>query len=194
MSEFKEQARMWFDYDEVHEDSTRLFESMQEVQEGPVFLIAVGRGGWIPARILASNLEVHDIPNQTVSVQANYVNLGTEAESVTINQGLDKKSLEQLRHAVFAKKYSAWIIDTPYVAGKTVTAVRQYIASAALGITPFAGTTHWVRFTESPDAPWRTQALQPPDAYGRVFDVVEKPYVEYPWEYANLRTYRSAHE
>ncbi len=192
MGEFKETERVWFTYEDAHSDARLLFESMQQTSEGPAYLIAIGRGGWIPARILASHFDSEGIPTKSATVQANYVELGTPAEHAEINQGLDSLVINSLKNAVNKDRYTAWLIDGPYMAGVTARAAQEHVSEVTSGITPYIGVLHWVKFASCPDAPWRRNALQPPDAFGRLIDRELKPYIEYPWEYADLAAYNQA--
>lgn len=185
--EFKEVSRLWIDYDDVHEHARTLYERMQSRHLGSAVLIALGRGGWVPARILAASFDEHDIPAQTVTIAANYCKLGSPSEDVVITQSLDDIALQRVKECV-EQGFQPWLIDGPYLTGKSVEVavihLKQLFEANQMQIEPLVGVLEWVQFKSCPDAPWRVQAERVPDAYGRHFELETKPYIEYPWEYS----------
>lgn len=188
-TEFKENTRLWYSYENVHEHSSTLYKNMQIVEPGAANLIAIGRGGWIPTRIVAANFESDGIPVTCYSVGASYVRLGNPTECVELTQGLDRFTTKTLIQKTKAS-YSVWVVDGPYLAGRTVTLVKNYIQQILEkdGIDKIVrvGVLHWIQFDSCPEAPWRLQASVNPDAWGEKIHNTLKPYVEYPWEYGNI--------
>lgn len=187
--EFKESSRIWFDYHDLHQDTEQLCMAMQKIHPGPAVLIAIGRGGWMPARLLAARYAQQNLPTQAMSVQANYVNIGHPDEYVQITQGLDPIAVARLIQAVNHEGYSPWIIDGPYAVGKTAQLAQHHIAQITEGIVASIAVLHWIRFQQAPQTPWRVNATKTPDAYARKIECELKPYIEYPWEHADLEKY-----
>lgn len=184
--EFKEVSRLWFDYDAVHAHARSLYEAIQAKTLGSVVLVALGRGGWIPARILAASFEENNIPVETVSVSARYRNLGLPSEDVVMMQSLDALSLQRVKDCV-AQGYHLWLIDGPYLTGRAIAVVEAHISQIFARhriVTDInLGVLEWVGFESCPDAAWRQQASRQPDGYGVHLQLASKPYIEYPWEY-----------
>ncbi len=189
MPNFKEITRLWFGYGDIHKHTAKLYEKMQSINPGPSVLVAVGRGGWIPTRIVAASYESKNVSVSCFNVTVTYVNLGTPNEHVVLVQGLDQMAIDSLLQKA-KNGHNIWIIDGPYLVGRSALFVKNYI----LGIFKKnkvdqkvrIGILHWVQFDSCPEAPWRKQALLEPDAWGAKIHNSLKPYVEYPWEYSDI--------
>lgn len=193
VNDFKEDSRVWFSYPDVHEHARNLFESMQETTPGDAVIIAVGRGGWIPARLVAASFEKEKIPVSCYSVSASYVDLGSRSEHVTITQGLDTFACRAIVSAL-SKHSNLWVIDGPYLTGTSVAAVNEYLPTVLdptgdANLKPRIGVLEWIRFAQCAEATWRQPAVQAPDAFGFAIDVDNKPYIEYPWEYSTFDSF-----
>lgn len=193
VNDFKENSRVWFDYPDVHEHARNLFENMQETAPGEAVIIAVGRGGWIPARLVAASFEEERIPVTCYSVSAAYVDLGSSAEHVTITQGLDAFACNAIV-STLSRNNNLWVVDGPYLTGTSVAAVNEYLPAVLdptdeADIKPQIGVLEWVRFAQCPEATWRQSAVRSPDAFGLAIDVDKKPYIEYPWEYSTFASF-----
>jgi len=192
---FKEKSRYWIDYPEVHSHARSLFDSMQQKISGGAILIAVGRGGWIPTRLVGASFEEADIPFVSFSISAAYRDLGSPNEYVDIVQGLDDKSVDAIKH-LLNKGLSLWVIDGPYHTGRAVAAVQEYLTTELknmdLDLDPkiHIGVLEWMSYAPPKDCPWRLASVVKPDGFGVRIDFDEKPYVGYPWEYSKISEFR----
>lgn len=171
-------------------DAKKLSLVIQSLTPGPVVLIALARGGWIPTRVLATVFEEKKIDSNCFSLSTKYIEIGTPQEHVIISQGLDSIAIKSLKESLNTS-YNLWIIDAPYLMGNTASVARMYVRNILknndLGNTPIhIGVLHWVTFNISPKAPWRKNAVLPPDAYGRFLKRDIKPYLIYPWEHSDF--------
>lgn len=194
--EFKEESRIWIDYPDVHLHALSLFTSIQEKTPGGAILIAVGRGGWIPTRIVGASFEEANIRFASFSITSAYRKLGAPDEYVDIVQGLSDESLNAIRQ-LLREGLSLWIIDGPYHTGRAVGAVKTYLEHQLDATKTLAkihiGVLEWVRYKKAIDCPWRAQASLYPDGYGVKIQFENKPYIEYPWEYSSLAVFRNHH-
>ncbi len=188
MSDFKEQNRIFFDYDQFHQDTGLLADSIADKSPDGAVLVAVARGGWLATRLVSASLEEKGIDVACFSVGASYVDEGCPDEFVEITQGLDHRAKSKLTHAAL-KRCQLWTVDSVCNTGSAMLAVRNYLQEELLGVGVKTAAVHWSSFESNPDAPWRVPVLSP-DAYGRKITTKHKPYVEYPWEYASLGQYR----
>lgn len=192
-TEFKENNRVWIDYEKVHIDSKTLSLKIQKRTPGNIIIIAVGRGGWIPARIVSSSLEEDGIANISYSVTAAYRKLGSPEEYTEIVQGLDDKSINNIKN--LAKEGSnIWIVEGICHTGRAIETVKKYLENVLFehGMpTPhiYTSALHWTRYSSSTDSPWRMNINIEPDCFGAKVIMDNKPHVEYPWEYSSLKTY-----
>ncbi len=188
MADFKETTRLWFGYEDIHNHSSELHKSMKSISPGPSVLVAIGRGGWIPARLVSTFYELSREPVSCLSVIAAYVNLGTSGEHVVLTQGLDKIAIDSLLQKTKAG-YNIWVLDGPYLVGRTALFVKNYVSEILkennIDQKVRIGVLHWVQFDSCPEAPWRKQASLEPDAWGLKIHNDLKPYIEYPWESPN---------
>jgi hypothetical protein len=184
---YVEPTQLMIPYGDVHADSRLLYRGIRKVDDGPVVLIALARGGWIPTRLVGASFDSDGASAPTLSISVNYQGLGTSTERAVLSQGLDARALTVLFHALESGA-SAWLIDGPYGMGGVATEGRRYLLEE-VGVSESVvkvGALHWVKFETCTPAPWRIAATRPPDAYARQFVEVEKPYIDYPWEHIDL--------
>ncbi|HSW78117.1 MAG TPA: hypothetical protein VLG36_04930 [Candidatus Chromulinivoraceae bacterium] len=195
--EFKEKSRYWIDYPEVHMHARLLFDSIQQETPGGAILVAVGRGGWIPTRLVGASFEEASLPFASFSISATYQDLGTPNEYVDIVQGLDGKSINSIKQ-LLNQGLSLWIIDGPYHTGRAVATVQKYLAtrlkSMHLTSKIHIGVLEWMRYPTPKDCPWRIASVIKPDGFGVRINFDEKPYVEYPWEYSAISEFHRNNE
>lgn len=199
----KENNRVWIDYNRVHQDSTVLAEKIIERTPTGIITIAVARGGWIPARIVASVLDESGVENRCYSVTASYNNAGQRDEYTSISQGMDDKSLETMYELGTERGFNLWVIEAICHTGRAAKSVHDYLSEQMTMVALrrgmpetelpiYFGTMHLTAFEQSPEAPWRMEKAYIPDCYGDIIQSVTKPHVEYPWEYGSLGTYQAA--
>ena len=187
---FGEVEDIWFSYADVHTLAENLFQKMRQEDQGPVVMIAIGRGGWTPTRIVAAAFEEARIETLALSISLSYVDVGTPKEHVVMVQGLDEFAQELLVDRI-TRGHNVWLIDGPYAMGGTVTFAKDYLNTLLKeqGFQDRAikvGVLHWVTFDHSPNARWRKAATSPPDAFGEKVHSKSKAYVHYPWEHSKL--------
>jgi hypoxanthine phosphoribosyltransferase len=160
---------------------------MRELHSGPVVLVALARGGWIPARLIGASFESAGVSALTLSLSVNYRGLGTREERAVLTQGFDERALRLLAQTVDDGGV-VWLVDGPYGMGGVAAVSRRYLVDE-LGVPETAvkvAVLHWVRFQKCTPAPWRVASVTPPDAYARQFIEMEKPYIDYPWEHVEI--------
>jgi hypoxanthine phosphoribosyltransferase len=184
MNPFNEATEVSTTYEQVHSLAKQLYRSMAGDHAGPVVLIALGRGGWIPARLIAAEYEARNIHCITLSMVLAYTCIGTPSERPVVTQGLDCIAQSNLLRYVEGG-HSVWIIDSLYSMGGTARVALDYlyqIVPSIISTKIKIGVLHWVTFNHSPRAPWRRCASSPPNAFGIKLESDLKVYVVYPWE------------
>lgn len=181
-------ALLEVEYDSVHGDMAVLYRKLSEATRGGAVIIAIARGGWMTARILASFFEEDGIVSYSYSIGMAYQSEGLSHESVVITQGLDEIAFDAIR-GFTNRGLPILIIDSVCHTGRELSTARDYVANLFPQACVMTAVMNLVDYVKSPRSPWRNVELRP-DFFGTRIRNTHPSYIDYPWEHGlhkNLR-------
>ncbi len=176
-------------YEDTHEHTGKLYNAISAKEFPCVVLVAMVRGGWLTARILAAHFEEAGVSCFSYNVAASYIDHRTPNEKAILKQKLDEESVDQIRQLI-SNGAKVIVVDSVCQTGREMIAIQDYLASLFGKESVFTAAMHMVQFNNCPSAPWR-KICHKPDFIGVSFKYDEMPYIDYPWEYSSLEKFTS---
>ncbi len=147
--------KQYYGWDQIHAMVAQLAQPLRERQFDA--MLAITRGGLVPAGLLAYHLDTRNI---LVAAVQFYTGIGTRAAAPTFLQ---------FPADPFLQNKTILIVDDIWDSGKTINAVHERVVQA--GGTPITAVLHYKPTTSMfPD--------QQPDYYVEATDA----WIVYPWE------------
>lgn len=146
--------KQYYSWDQIHTMVGQLAGALHERQFDA--MLAVTRGGLVPAGLLAYHLDTRNI---LVAAVQFYTGIGTRAATPTFLQ---------FPADPFLQNKTILIVDDIWDSGKTITAVQQRVVAA--GGTPISAVLHY--------KPTASLFPQQPDYYVEATEA----WIVYPWE------------
>jgi hypoxanthine phosphoribosyltransferase len=182
----------WCSYQDIYNDVGKVYSQLCE-QDRKIVTIAIGRGGWVAARILAAFFEQDHREMAMFTITPTYVNRNSEREKVELVQGLDGNSIRKIKKYV-GDGYEICLFDAPFVTGGTMNFAAKYV-EGLFDVEPKIVVLHWVEYKKIESAPWREPPTIKPDIFARKFSSDGQSwYVQYPWEWSSLKKYDALSE
>ncbi|HOF50221.1 MAG TPA: hypothetical protein PLH22_00815 [Candidatus Colwellbacteria bacterium] len=182
---------IWYDFNDIFCQTEIIAHKIKKISKHPIF-ISVGRGAWVFSRILCNFFENKKIKYKIFTVIASYINHNTSKERPILEQGLDNLSSVSIKE-LMKNGGEIWILDTPYITGRTALFVKKYI-DRKFNTDSRIATLHFVDFKGARDFPWREKAIIQPNVYSEKISMKETmQYIEYPWEWMNLSAYNKVY-